>query len=71
MEGFRLGDLKRWGAEIADSEGYSIVRMPQSNSLAEGSSLKVRYDDPRFVWPIPQSELDAPGAEIEPNDSNN
>lgn len=71
MEGFRLGDLKRWGAEIADSEGYSIVRTPQSNSLAEGSSLKVRCDDPRFVWPIPQSELDAPGAEIEPNDSNN
>lgn len=70
MEGFRLNDLKRWGAEIADSDGYSFVRTPQSNSLDEGSSLKVRYDDPLFVWPIPQSELDAPGADIEPNESN-
>ena len=71
MEGFRLNDLKRWGKEIADSEGFSIVRKPQSQSLAEGSSLKVRYDNPLFVWPIPQSELEAPGADIEPNDSNN
>ncbi len=71
MEGFRLNDLKRWGKEIADSEGFSIVREPQSQSLAEGSSLKVRYDNPLFVWPIPQSEIEAPGADIEPNDSNN
>ena len=26
---------------------------------------------PRFVWPIPRHELEAPGSEIEPNESNN
>lgn len=62
MEGFRLHDLKRW------HKGFE--RTPQDQSLANGSSLKVAADDPRFVWPIPQHELDAPGSEIEPNESN-
>lgn len=73
MEGFRLNDLKRWGKAYADAVGdgtWSIVRSRQANSLAEGSELKVRWDDPLFVWPIPQSEIDAPGADIAPNDSN-
>lgn len=62
MEGFRLHDLKRW------HKGFE--REPQDQSLTNGSSLKVGADDPRFVWPIPQHELDAPGSEIEPNESN-
>lgn len=62
MEGFRLQDLKRW------HEGFE--RKPQSNTLTNGSSLKVEKDDVRFVWPIPQHELDAPGSEIQPNESN-
>lgn len=62
MEGFRLHDLKRW------HKGFE--RKPQSQSLSNGSSLKVEKDDPLFVWPIPQHELDAPGSEIEPNESN-
>ena len=71
MEGFRLHDLKRWGAEYAAiNGGYSIERKPQSYSMPEGSSLKVTADDPLFVWPIPQHELEAPGADLEPNDSN-
>ena len=45
-------------------------RKPQSESLDNGSSLKVKKDDPRFVWPIPQNELDAPGSDIQPNESN-
>ena len=63
MEGFRLNDLKRWH--------MGFERTPQSCSLAEGSSLKIEADDPRFVWPIPRHELESPGAEIAPNESNN
>ncbi|EJX10646.1 SusD family protein [gut metagenome] len=62
MEGFRLQDLKRW------HKGFS--RKPQSQSLANGSSLKIEKDDVRFVWPIPQHEIEAPGSEIQPNESN-
>lgn len=62
MEGFRLQDLKRWG------RGFE--RKPQTQSVANGSSLKIEADNPLFVWPIPQHELDLPGSEIEPNESN-
>lgn len=62
MEGFRLHDLKRWG--------LGFERTPQSNSLAEGSSIKIEAGDPLFVWPIPQHELDVPGSQITPNESN-
>ncbi len=62
MEGFRLHDLKRWG--------MGFERTPQVNSLVEGSSLKIEADNPLFVWPIPQHELDVPGANIAPNESN-
>lgn len=62
MEGFRLHDLKRW------HDGFE--RKPQQQSLSNGSSLKVEKDDPMFVWPIPQHELDAPGSIVEPNESN-
>ncbi|MDO4460958.1 MAG: RagB/SusD family nutrient uptake outer membrane protein [Bacteroidia bacterium] len=62
MEGFRLTDLKRW------HKGFE--RTPQSESVKSGSSLKVEADDALFVWPIPQHELEAPGANILPNESN-
>ncbi len=62
MEGHRLHDLKRWN--------MGFKRTKQSYSLAEGSSLEIKAGDPRFVWPIPQHELDVPGSEIEPNESN-
>ena len=62
MEGFRLQDLKRWG------KGFE--RTPQDQSLDNGSSIKVAADNPLFVWPIPQHEIESPGADIEPNESN-
>lgn len=62
MEGFRLQDLKRW------HKGFE--RTPQEQSLSNGSSLKVEADNPFFVWPIPQHELESPDAKIEPNESN-
>lgn len=62
MEGFRLTDLKRW------HKGFE--RKPQPESVGNGSSLRVEADDALFVWPIPQHELEAPGANIQPNESN-
>ena len=62
MEGFRLQDLKRW------HKGFE--RKPQTSSVKEGSSLKINADNPLFVWPIPQHELNSPDSEIEPNESN-
>lgn len=62
MEGFRLMDLKRWG------KGFE--RKPQEQSLENGSSLKIEANNPLFVWPIPQHEIQAPGSDIVGNDSN-
>jgi len=68
MEGHRLIDLKRWGKLYNNGEGFK--RTPQLNSLAEGSSLEVKADHPLFVWPIPQHEIEAPGSQVAPNESN-
>ena len=62
MEGFRLQDLKRWG--------LGFERTPQSCTQDEGNNLRIEAGDPLFVWPIPQHELEAPGSEITPNESN-
>lgn len=62
MEGHRLNDLKRW------HRGFE--RTPQTSTLSKGSSLKVEADNPLFVWPIPRHELESPGTDIKPNDSN-
>ena len=62
MEGFRLHDLKRW------NKGFQ--RQPQSSTQKEGSSLKIEAGNPLFVWPIPKNELEAPGSQIQPNESN-
>ena len=68
MEGFRLNDIKRWGKLYNNGEGFQ--REPQSNSLEKGSSLKITADHPLFVWPIPQHEIEAPGSQVQPNESN-
>ena len=62
MEGFRLQDLKRW------HKGFE--RKEQTSCVKEGSTLKIEADNPLFVWPIPQHELNSPDAEIQPNESN-
>lgn len=61
MEGFRLSDLKRWG------KGFT--RKPQKGSYNGPDRLTIEANDPLFVWPIPQHELDAvPG--MQGNESN-
>lgn len=62
MEGFRLQDLKRW------HKGFE--RNPQQHTVTSGNALKIEADNVLFVWPIPQHELDAPGSDMQPNDSN-
>ncbi|MEG1587532.1 MAG: RagB/SusD family nutrient uptake outer membrane protein [Bacteroidales bacterium] len=62
MEGFRLNDLKRWHM------GFS--RTSQQSTVSPGNKINVKADDVRFVWPIPQHELESPDADIEPNESN-
>lgn len=64
MEGFRLNDLKRW------HKGFERKVSDQSAEYFTQSNLKVAKDDPLFVWPIPQHEIESPGADIQPNESN-
>ena len=66
MEGHRLQDIKRWGNLYNNGEGFE--RTPQTNSLAEGSSIKKSADDYMFVWPIPRHEIEAPGSLVEQNE---
>ena len=60
MEGFRLHDLKRW------NRGFK--RETQSNAQTGfASTLEIKAGDYRFVWPIPQHEIEAPGSSIRQN----
>ena len=59
MEGFRLQDLKRWN--------MGFERTPQTAAQEEGSSMKREAGDYRFVWPIPQNDIEAPGSQIRQN----
>ena len=62
MEGFRLNDLKRWN--------MGFTRTSQTSSAKDGSQLKIEASNPLFVWPIPQHELNIPGSNVQPNESN-
>ena len=42
-------------------------RTPQTAAQEEGSSLKREAGDYRFVWPIPQNDIEAPGSQIRQN----
>lgn len=57
-EGFRFTDLKRWNKGFARSEAQD----DQIISNAGGTNtefLAKTADDPHWVWPIPQAEIDA------------
>lgn len=60
-EGFRLTDLKRWH--------MGFERKPQEGTLSGSNynQLRIRPDDPRFVWPIPQHEITASNGLVEQN----
>lgn len=57
-EGFRLGDLKRWGLGINRldaTQNESLVLQPGSVTT---TALTKLANDIRFTWPIPKSEMD-------------
>ncbi len=66
MEGHRLQDMKRWGKDYNEGKGFE--RTPQTNSLVEGSSMKVSADHYMFVWPMPRHEVEAPGSRVQQNE---
>ena len=67
MEGFRLNDLKRWKDlpewSKVQQNGRVFKREKQASALnGAGSTLEIKTTDHRFVWPIPQHEIEAPGS---------
>ena len=73
MEGFRLNDLKRWKdlpewSSVQSDKNKVFKREKQSSAQnGPGSTIEVRTDNHRFVWPIPQHEIEAPGSQIKQN----
>ena len=67
MDGFRLNDLKRW-KDLSEWSRYQqngrVFKREKQSSAQNGSAstLEIKTDDYRFVWPIPQHEIEAPGS---------
>ncbi len=57
-EGFRLNDLKRWGKGLtrSNAQDINIITMAGSTSY---ELLNIPASDYRWLWPIPQAEIDA------------
>ena len=65
MEGFRLNDLKRWVGLPQWNNGSEIAfkRTTQASAqVGSASTLEVKKTNHKFVWPIPQHEIEAPGS---------
>jgi hypothetical protein len=65
MEGFRLNDLKRWVnlPEWNKSSDLAFKRTTQSSAqTGAASTIQIKKNDYRLVWPIPQHEIEAPGS---------
>ena len=65
MEGFRLNDLKRWVnlPEWNKDNDLAFKRTTQSSAqTGAGSTIQIKKNDHRLVWPIPQHEIEAPGS---------
>jgi hypothetical protein len=57
-EGFRLKDLKRWNKGFARSAAQDDQIINNAGSTLT-EFLSKSADDPFFLWPIPQSEIDS------------
>ncbi len=60
MEGHRLSDLKRWN--------MGFEREAQTSTVETNSDLVIEAGDYRFVWPIPNHEITAPGSQVVQNE---
>ena len=60
-EGFRMGDLRRWGEGFTREAGFANLGYPFDAILAAvtPTTNNVTYaaDDYRFIWPIPTREM--------------
>ncbi len=64
-EGFRFGDLRRWGIGFTRSIDYPVIDQVAQNPVALKNALnplggRVVYEagDSRYTWPIPSAEMD-------------
>lgn len=55
-EGFRLSDIKRWHIGFSRSSGQDRSLLQTGENYTE---LTMPADSPKFVWPIPTSEITA------------
>lgn len=57
-EGYRLMDLKRWNQPMrrTPAQNSSYIVLP---GAANGENMVKETTDSRFIWPIPQAEIDA------------
>ena len=65
MEGFRLNDLKRWVNLPQWNKGSDLAFSRTTQASAQtgaASTIKIKKNDYRLVWPIPQHEIEAPGS---------
>jgi hypothetical protein len=58
-EGFRMGDLRRWGLGFQRNPIHSENPVLNDLVVKAGANLTYPADDHRFTWPIPTAELDA------------
>ncbi|RHO66578.1 RagB/SusD family nutrient uptake outer membrane protein [Parabacteroides sp. AF48-14] len=57
-EGYRMMDLKRWNVEMrrTPAQNSSFIVLPGAEN---GENMVKEAGNYRFVWPIPQAEIDA------------
>ena len=55
-EGFRLSDIKRWHIGVTRTAGQNPSMLQPGENYV---SLSLPADSPKFVWPIPTSEMSA------------
>jgi hypothetical protein len=58
-EGFRMGDLRRYGIGFQRNPNHAENPNLNAKIVKAGSNLTYTADDHRFTWPIPTAELDA------------
>ncbi len=58
-EGFRFGDLKRWGKGFKRAGAHAGYNEMLILRTGNQDQLSYEANDYRFVWPIPKGEIDA------------
>lgn len=56
-EGFRLSDLRRWQQGFDRNQPYNLNPQVAATRSINGLNVKYENDDHRFVWAIPQAEM--------------